>query len=53
MIMLNTAIHNPKVDRKMSLEDFISNFRNADTQGAINEKILEAMYKSIKEALFF
>jgi len=49
MIMLNTSIHNPKVDRKMSLEDFISNFRNADEAGAIPEKTLEAMYRSIKE----
>lgn len=49
MIMLNTALHNPRVDRKMTLEDFIYNFRNADEAAVIPDKILEAMYKSIKE----
>jgi len=51
MIMLNTSIHNPKVDRKMTLEDFVRNFRNADEDAAISDKILEAMYRSIKEVL--
>jgi len=49
MIMLNTSIHNPKVDRKMTLEDFITNFRNADQNGTIPDKLLEGIYKSIKD----
>jgi Sec7-like guanine-nucleotide exchange factor len=49
MIMLNTSLHNPRVDRKMTQEDFIYNFRNADEDAVLPDKLLEAMYKSIKE----
>ena len=49
MIMLNTSLHNPRVDRKMTAEDFIYNFRNADEEAALPDKLLEAMYKSLKD----
>eukprot|EP00999_Lentomonas_sp_LEN2_P001476 NODE_251_length_1806_cov_19.664086_g224_i0.p1 GENE.NODE_251_length_1806_cov_19.664086_g224_i0~~NODE_251_length_1806_cov_19.664086_g224_i0.p1 ORF type:complete len:522 (+),score=93.84 NODE_251_length_1806_cov_19.664086_g224_i0:184-1749(+) len=49
VLMLNTSLHNPNVDRRMTLEDFIQNFRYADETELVSRSFLEHAYKSIKE----
>ena len=48
MIMLNTDLHNPQIEKKMTKEQFISNNRGIGPGGSdVERAVLEGVYDSI------
>lgn len=52
IIMLNTALHNPSVKDKPSLETFISMNRGINNGGDLARELLVPLYESIKQEPF-
>lgn len=52
IIMLNTALHNPSVKDKPSLETFISMNRGINNGGDLPRELLVPLYESIKQEPF-
>lgn len=52
IIMLNTALHNPSVKDKPSLESFISMNRGINNGGDLSKELLSSLYESIKQEPF-
>lgn len=52
IIMLNTALHNPSVKEKPSLESFISMNRGINNGGDLSKELLSSLYESIKQEPF-
>ena len=52
IIMLNTALHNPNVKQKISVEDFVKQNRGINSGKDLPKDILELIYRSIKEESF-
>ena len=50
MVMLNTDLHSPQIEKKMTKEQFISNNRGIGPGGAdVPRAVLEAVYDSISD----
>eukprot|EP00040_Diaphanoeca_grandis_P037047 m.239464 g.239464 ORF g.239464 m.239464 type:complete len:392 (-) comp33745_c5_seq1:290-1465(-) len=52
VIMLNTALHNPSVKQKQTLESFINMNRGIDQGGNLPDELLEALFNSIEQTPF-
>jgi cytohesin len=52
IIMLNTALHNPNVKQRITVEQFIKQNRGINSGNDLPRDILELIYKSIKEEPF-
>ncbi|KAL0222741.1 hypothetical protein P9112_002131 [Eukaryota sp. TZLM1-RC] len=49
-LMLNTDLYNPKVEHKMSIEGFVTNFRGvAPEDTVVSDEFLQQVYKDIAE----
>eukprot|EP00941_MAST-03F_sp_MAST-3F-sp1_P003286 g3286.t1 len=51
-IMLNTDLHNPMVEKKMKLEDFVRNNQGSNGGGDLPFELQESIYNSILEKAF-
>lgn len=52
IIMLNTALHNPNVKKKITCEQFVAQNRGINSGKDLPRDILELIYKNIKEEPF-
>jgi len=52
IIMLNTALHNPNVKKKITSEQFVNQNRGLNSGRDLPRDILELIYKNIKEEPF-
>lgn len=52
IIMLNTALHNPNVKQKITIEQFVKQNRGINSGKDLPKDILEQIFKSIKEEPF-
>jgi len=52
IIMLNTALHNPNVKKKITSEQFVNQNRGLNSGKDLPRDILELIYKNIKEEPF-
>ncbi|TRY80813.1 hypothetical protein TCAL_09275 [Tigriopus californicus] len=52
IIMLNTALHNPNVKPKITIEQFIKQNKGIDSGRDLAPDVLEQIYRSIKEEPF-
>jgi cytohesin len=52
IIMLNTALHNPSVKDKPTLDKFVSMNRGIDSGGDLPRELLTSLYESIKQEPF-
>jgi len=52
VIMLNTALHNPSVKQKQTLDSFINMNRGIDQGGNLPDSLLEVLFNSIEQTPF-
>jgi len=52
IIMLNTALHNPNVRQKITLEQFVAQNRGINSGKDLPKEILEKIYRNIKDEPF-